>query len=198
MFRARQHPTNKSKRRKSNKLNFLWPTMARLGPCFGKNPPKKFVWVPSLRSFPGNEAHKLFSGGPKWGFGVGAKKLTLKTFMCFFHLSKRTHKQMFHWILRGTSASYAHMSSCFFKRRPPEPPPPIPGQSFKIACSSEKSRGEDSLIAERDVEFHVEFRWSYCYKGIPLKSIRTRPIIVLVTFRHEKCLSRHYGTIQLC
>ena len=29
--------------------------------------PKKFMWVPFWRPFPGNEAHKLFSGGPKWG-----------------------------------------------------------------------------------------------------------------------------------
>ena len=35
-------------------------------------PPKKFMRVPFLRSFPGNEAHTLFSGGPKWGvFGGG-------------------------------------------------------------------------------------------------------------------------------
>ena len=60
---------------KSNKLNFLWPKMARLGALFDpKIPPKKFMWVPVLRPFPGNEAHKLFPGGPKWGcFGWGPK-----------------------------------------------------------------------------------------------------------------------------
>ena len=42
------------------------------------------MWVPFLRSFPGNEAHKLFSGGPKWGFRVGGKKFMLKKFVCFF------------------------------------------------------------------------------------------------------------------
>ena len=50
---------------KNNKLNFLWPKTAHLGPRF---------WPP----------HKLFSGGPNWGFWVGAKKFMLKEFMCFF------------------------------------------------------------------------------------------------------------------
>ena len=37
------------------------------------------MWAPFSRSFPGNEAHKFFfSGGPKWGFWVGAKKFMLK------------------------------------------------------------------------------------------------------------------------
>ena len=62
--------------------------MAENGP-FGtpfltpKTPPKKFMWVPFLRPFPGNQAHKLFSGGPKWAVLGGAKKLMLKKFMCF-------------------------------------------------------------------------------------------------------------------
>ena len=61
--------------------------MARLGPRFCPkipSPPGKFTLVPFLRSFPGNEAHKLFSWGPKMGFWVGAKKFMLKTSMCFF------------------------------------------------------------------------------------------------------------------
>ena len=37
--------------------------------------PKKFMWVPFLRSFPGNEAHKLFSGGPSWGVLGGVQKV---------------------------------------------------------------------------------------------------------------------------
>ena len=50
--------------------------MARLGPIFDpQNPPKKFMWVPLLRSFPGNEARKLFSGGPKWGVLGGGHKV---------------------------------------------------------------------------------------------------------------------------
>ena len=49
-----------------------------------KIPEKVYVYVPLLRSFPGNEAHKLFSGGPKQGFWVAAKKFMLKKFMCFF------------------------------------------------------------------------------------------------------------------
>ena len=47
-------------------------------------PPQKFMWVPFLRSFPGNEAHKLFSGGPNWGISGGTKKFMLKKFMCCF------------------------------------------------------------------------------------------------------------------
>ena len=72
-------------RKKNNKLNFLWPKMARLGPQLWppKSPRKKFMWVFCLRSFPGNEAHKLFSGGPKSGVLVGGQKVMLKTFMCF-------------------------------------------------------------------------------------------------------------------
>ena len=41
-----------------------------------KVPPKKFIWVPFLRSLPGNEAYKPFSGAPKMGVsGWGAKSL---------------------------------------------------------------------------------------------------------------------------
>ena len=41
-----------------------WPVW---DPLFDpQNPPRiSFLWVPFLRPFPGNEAHKLFSGGPK-------------------------------------------------------------------------------------------------------------------------------------
>ena len=42
------------------------------------------MWVPFLRPFPGNEAHKLFLGGQNGVFWVGAKKFMLKKFMCFF------------------------------------------------------------------------------------------------------------------
>ena len=64
--------------------------MAENGP-FGapflapKIPPKKFMWVPFLRPFPGNEAHKFFFLGAQIGvFRVGAKMFMLKKFMCFF------------------------------------------------------------------------------------------------------------------
>ena len=64
--------------------------MAEIGP-FGtpfltpKIPPKKFMWVPFLRPFPGNEAHKYFFLGAQNGvFWLGAKKFMLKKFMCFF------------------------------------------------------------------------------------------------------------------
>ena len=63
--------------------------MAENGP-FGtpfltpKIPPKKFMWVPFLRPFPGNEAHKLFSGGPKWGvLGGGQKVYVEKVYVPF-------------------------------------------------------------------------------------------------------------------
>ena len=48
-------------------------------------PHEKFLWVPFLHPFPGNEAHKLFFWRPKLeGFVWGAKKFMLKKFMCFF------------------------------------------------------------------------------------------------------------------
>ena len=42
------------------------------------------MWVPFLRAFPGNEAHKLFSGGPKWGVLGGGQKVYVEKIMCFF------------------------------------------------------------------------------------------------------------------
>ena len=54
--------------------------MAENGP-FGtpfltpKIPLEKVYAGPFLRSFPGNEAHKLFSGGPKWGVLGGGQKV---------------------------------------------------------------------------------------------------------------------------
>ena len=59
--------------------------MAENGP-FGtpfltpKIPTKKFKLVPFLRSFPGNEAHKLFAGG--------GQKVYVEKFMCFFRPPK--------------------------------------------------------------------------------------------------------------
>ena len=61
---------------KNKKLNLLRPKMARLRPLLlaPQIPPEKLMWVPFLRSLPGNEAHKLTSGSPKWGhFGWGQK-----------------------------------------------------------------------------------------------------------------------------
>ena len=48
-------------RAENNKLNVLWPKMARLGPPFGPKIPPERVYVVRLRPFPGNKAHKLFS-----------------------------------------------------------------------------------------------------------------------------------------
>ena len=66
-------------------INFLWPKMARWDPVFDtKDRPEKVYVGPLSRSFPGNEAHRLFARGPNWGFWVGAKKFMLKESMCFF------------------------------------------------------------------------------------------------------------------
>ena len=52
---------------KNNKLNFLWPKMACWGSRFRpQNHHEKVYAGPFLRSFSGNEAHKPFSGVPKW------------------------------------------------------------------------------------------------------------------------------------
>ena len=67
--------------------------MAQNGP-FGtpfwtpKSPEKVYVYTPLLRSFPGNEAHKLFfSGGPKSGvLGEGQKVYVVKFYVLFLSL----------------------------------------------------------------------------------------------------------------
>ena len=49
-----------------------------------KIPPKKFMWVPFLRPFPGNEAHKLFSGVQNGGvLGGGQKVYVEKVYVLF-------------------------------------------------------------------------------------------------------------------
>ena len=60
--------------------------MARLGPRFGppKSPENVYVYVPLLRSFPGNEAHKLFSGGPKSGVLGEGQKVYVENFYVLF------------------------------------------------------------------------------------------------------------------
>ena len=42
------------------------------------------MWVPFLRPFPGNEAHKLFSGGPKWGVSGGGQKVYVEKVYVLF------------------------------------------------------------------------------------------------------------------
>ena len=55
--------------------------------------PKKFMWVPFLHSFPGNEAHKLFSGGPEWGvLGGGQKVYVEKVYVLFPSLTEKSLK----------------------------------------------------------------------------------------------------------
>ena len=57
-------------RAENNKLNFMWPKMARLGPrFFTPKIPRKCLYRSVFCFFlPGNEAHKLFSGGQHEGF----------------------------------------------------------------------------------------------------------------------------------
>ena len=86
--------THTSRAGKNNKLNFLWPKMARLGPPFWPQncPENVYVGVPFLRSFPGSEAHKLFFRGPKMGCFVWETK-SLCAF--FSSLIPHTHSPEF-------------------------------------------------------------------------------------------------------
>ena len=46
------------------------------------------MWVPFLRPFPGNEAHKLyFSGGPRWGVLGGLQRAYVDKVDDVFYLS---------------------------------------------------------------------------------------------------------------
>ena len=72
---------------KNNKLNFLWPKMARLGPPFdAKNPPEKVYVGPIFFCVLSQEMRHInfFLGAQIGVFWVGAKKFMLKKFMCFF------------------------------------------------------------------------------------------------------------------
>ena len=64
-------------RKTNNKLKVWWPKMACLGPPFWPRnfSRKKFMWVHFWRCFPGNEAHKLFSGGPEKSVLGGGQKV---------------------------------------------------------------------------------------------------------------------------
>ena len=79
--------------------------MARLGPpgFFPKNGGEKFnKWVPFLRPFPGNEAHKLFCWGSKMGgFGWGANSLCWKS-LCAFSIPYLEHAV---WLATGMFAT---------------------------------------------------------------------------------------------
>ena len=78
-------------------------------PLDPKIPPKKFMWVPFWRPFPGNEAHKLFSGGPKWGvLGGGQKVYAEKVYVLFLSPRKSLFSNPFRVFLtpapRGPSS----------------------------------------------------------------------------------------------
>ena len=144
-------------RQEKNKLNFLWPKMARLGPRFGppKSPEKVYVYVPLLRSFPANEAHKLFSGGPKSGvLGGGQKVYVEKVYVLFPSLNatrcvrspmisgkEKTHKhKQSCGIVPGLGGCQKVVYVCVFffsflvgeKKHINKIPPKIPGQSREI------------------------------------------------------------------
>ena len=51
------------------------------------------MWVPFLRPFPGNEAHQLFSGGPKWGVLGGGQKVYVEKVSVLF-LSPTKNKNL--------------------------------------------------------------------------------------------------------
>ena len=71
--------------KKNNKPNFSWRKWPVWDPLFGPRiPPKKFMWVPFWRSFPGNEAHTLFRGAQNGVFWGGGQKVYVEKFMCFF------------------------------------------------------------------------------------------------------------------
>ena len=62
--------------------------MARLGPFFDpQNAPERVYVGPFLCSFPGNEAHKLFSGAQNGGFGWGKKVYVEKVYVLFLSLT---------------------------------------------------------------------------------------------------------------
>ena len=54
------------------------------------------MWVPFLRSFPGNEAHQLFSGAHNGGFWVWGQKVNVEKVYVLFpslsHLSQKLRK----------------------------------------------------------------------------------------------------------
>ena len=61
---------------------FLTPKLPRKSLC---------LCASFARSFPGNEAHKLFSGGPKWGvLGGGQKVYVEKVYVLFLSPSHVT------------------------------------------------------------------------------------------------------------
>ena len=77
-----------------NKLNSLWPKIHCLGPpCLIPKSPRKCLCGSFLRSFPVNEASRLFFWGPKMFWGEG-KKFMFEFFMCLFrHIQHEKCKQ---------------------------------------------------------------------------------------------------------
>ena len=69
----------------NNKLNFLWPKMARWDPVLDpQNPPKKFMFICLFCVLSQEMRHiNFFLGVQNREFWVGDKKFMLKKFMCF-------------------------------------------------------------------------------------------------------------------
>ena len=62
-----------------------WPS------CWYQNPPNEFMWVPFLRSFPGNEADTHFFWGPKKAFFWGGEVHVETVYVFFFSLNGGRH-----------------------------------------------------------------------------------------------------------
>ena len=80
---------------KNNKLNFLWPKMARLGPPFWPQKSPRQSLCGSLFCVLSQEMRHInfFSGGPKWGvWGGGQKVYVEKVYVLFRSPSHFAHR----------------------------------------------------------------------------------------------------------
>ena len=73
--------------------------MAENGP-FGtsflapKMPPEKFMWIPFCVPFPGDEARKLFFGGPKMGVLGGGQTVYVEKVYVLFRSPRNSRKTL--------------------------------------------------------------------------------------------------------
>ena len=87
---------------KNNKLN-LWPKTAHLGRCFRPLPRKSLRGSP-LHILSQEMRHiDFFLGAENGGFWVGAKKIMLKKFMCFFSVPYGSFLKSAVWISHACS-----------------------------------------------------------------------------------------------
>ena len=71
-----------------------------------KIPPKKFMWVPLLRSFPGNEAHKFFF----WGVLGGGQKVYVEKVYVLCPSPKEIMLPMWKCCFFNLTASHSRLS----------------------------------------------------------------------------------------